>query len=278
MGSADDRIQDIVSSIEHYHTCKNAAEDATQAADAIIEVDSDEDMGAIDELASTEQPCILSNASITEAMIAEVKANAANGCDAKYGNEAIEIGHLKGIFTTQVAPIRSSARQGTISDVGTLKQWQLMLQKALDTSNELNGLSNTGNANQDQGDVSRMDAIPTSHPGSGVFPLAYTLEGLDPASYDQLFPEQRRAFDTVRNHLSQTLNAANSLTEPPRQLLMLLVGEGGTGKSKVVQTITSEFQRRGVGRMLLKSAYTGMYYDSSLLVYTSFNVVHGALN
>ncbi|KAJ7309972.1 hypothetical protein DFH08DRAFT_719050, partial [Mycena albidolilacea] len=45
--------------------------------------------------------------------------------------------------------------------------------------------------------------------------------------------------------------------EPP-PLRMLLHGEGGTGKSKVIQTVTQAFVERGVLHWLLKSAYTGI--------------------
>jgi ATP-dependent exoDNAse (exonuclease V) alpha subunit len=38
---------------------------------------------------------------------------------------------------------------------------------------------------------------------------------------------------------------------------MVLYGEGGTGKSKVIQTITAAFEKRGVHHLLQKSAYTG---------------------
>ena len=39
---------------------------------------------------------------------------------------------------------------------------------------------------------------------------------------------------------------------------MLLHGEGGTGKSKVIQTVTEGFKARGVQFMLIKAAYTGV--------------------
>jgi hypothetical protein len=39
---------------------------------------------------------------------------------------------------------------------------------------------------------------------------------------------------------------------------MLIHGEGGTGKSRVIQTITESFKTRGVSRTLLKAAYTGI--------------------
>ncbi|KAJ3742588.1 hypothetical protein DFH05DRAFT_1372942, partial [Lentinula detonsa] len=45
--------------------------------------------------------------------------------------------------------------------------------------------------------------------------------------------------------------------EPP-PLRMIVHGEGGTGKSRVIQTITQMFEKSGAASMLLKSAYTGI--------------------
>ncbi|KAF9017376.1 hypothetical protein BDZ89DRAFT_904928, partial [Hymenopellis radicata] len=43
---------------------------------------------------------------------------------------------------------------------------------------------------------------------------------------------------------------------PP--LRMIIHGEGGTEKSRVIQTITKMFESRGVASWLLKAAYTGI--------------------
>ena len=39
---------------------------------------------------------------------------------------------------------------------------------------------------------------------------------------------------------------------------MIVHGEGGTGKSRVIQTVTEHFAQRGAKYMLLKAAYTGV--------------------
>ncbi|KXN83798.1 ATP-dependent DNA helicase PIF1 [Leucoagaricus sp. SymC.cos] len=38
----------------------------------------------------------------------------------------------------------------------------------------------------------------------------------------------------------------------------MISGEGGTGKSRVIQTVTTAFEERNVGHLLIKSAYTGI--------------------
>ena len=68
-----------------------------------------------------------------------------------------------------------------------------------------------------------------------------------------LLHDQRRAYDIIDWHLNETLNGNN-----PEQLLMIIPGEGGVGKSKTIQTITENFVRRGASALLAKSAYTGI--------------------
>lgn len=70
---------------------------------------------------------------------------------------------------------------------------------------------------------------------------------------EQLNVEQRRAYDTAVEHISG---------ETDKQLIMFLSGEGGTGKSKVIHTITL-YTRILYGRTegdwgaVLKTAPTG---------------------
>lgn len=44
----------------------------------------------------------------------------------------------------------------------------------------------------------------------------------------------------------------------PPPLRMVVVGEGGTGKSRLMQTLTAEFARRRAHALLVKGAYTGI--------------------
>lgn len=76
------------------------------------------------------------------------------------------------------------------------------------------------------------------------------LTSVDPSC---LLSEQCRAYDIVTWHLNAVLEGK----EPP-QLLMQIQGEGGTGKSKVIQTITDFFAQKRSSAILVKAAYTGI--------------------
>ena len=54
-------------------------------------------------------------------------------------------------------------------------------------------------------------------------------------------------------HLDATLEG-----QKPPVLRMIISGEGGSGKSKVIQTISAAFRQKGVYHLLQKTAYTGI--------------------
>ncbi|KAG1719367.1 uncharacterized protein EDB91DRAFT_1008933, partial [Suillus paluster] len=65
--------------------------------------------------------------------------------------------------------------------------------------------------------------------------------------------EQLIAHTIVRNHLIAHLSG-----EHCPQLLMLVTGEGGTGKSKLVNAITKTFAQHGCKSKLARTAMSGV--------------------
>ena len=70
---------------------------------------------------------------------------------------------------------------------------------------------------------------------------------------ERLNDDQRRAYDIIDWHLNETISG-----KKPPQLLMAIPGEGGVGKTKLIQTITQNFNLQGVDDWLVKGAYTGI--------------------
>jgi hypothetical protein len=77
--------------------------------------------------------------------------------------------------------------------------------------------------------------------------------GLAAMDLSELNVDQRRAYNIIIWHLDQRLAG-----HCPPALRMIIHGEGGTGKSRVLQTVTSAFQHRGCQHYLMKAAYTGV--------------------
>ncbi|TFK61795.1 hypothetical protein BDN72DRAFT_777857, partial [Pluteus cervinus] len=78
-------------------------------------------------------------------------------------------------------------------------------------------------------------------------------DALSSLDVSELNDSQRRAYDIITWHLKQSIDARD-----PPPLRMLIHGEGGTGKSKVIQTVTQSFERLKVRHRLMKAAYTGI--------------------
>ncbi len=78
-------------------------------------------------------------------------------------------------------------------------------------------------------------------------------EALSSIEYAMMKVDQQRAFDIVIWHLREHLRGS---CPPP--LRMIIHGEGGTGKTRVIQCITKKFEEMGAKHLLEKAAYTGI--------------------
>ncbi|KIL57192.1 hypothetical protein M378DRAFT_88235, partial [Amanita muscaria Koide BX008] len=87
-------------------------------------------------------------------------------------------------------------------------------------------------------------------PAVSLFAAEVSLTAIDPSV---LKADQFRAYDIITWHLERNLAG-----QKPSPLRMIIYGEGGTGKSKIIQTVTEAFSSKGVNHMLIKSAYTGV--------------------
>lgn len=101
--------------------------------------------------------------------------------------------------------------------------------------------------------VERLDgALETVAPGVEPVPSTAPEEALPAVEVKDLRTDQLRAYQIILWHLEQILAGAK-----PPALRMIVYGEGGTGKSRIIQTVTEAFAARNVSSLLLKSAYTG---------------------
>jgi Mrp family chromosome partitioning ATPase len=75
----------------------------------------------------------------------------------------------------------------------------------------------------------------------------------EPSHLKLLNVEQHKTHDIVINHLDAYLEGKN-----PRQILMIVVGPGGTGKSTVLNAITASFIHRNCAHLLAKTALSGV--------------------
>lgn len=102
----------------------------------------------------------------------------------------------------------------------------------------------------ESGIVSRVE-LDAATSSASVFTVM-TQEMSTTLSTDELNEEQMRSCGIVSSHLDDLI--ANKAPPPLR---LIIYGQGGTGRSKVIQTLTAKFESVGCRGLLIKSSYTG---------------------
>ena len=179
-----------------------------------------------------------------------------------YGQLAIEKARKANIFTStnEQWPVTGSAIHcATKSDLRRLGQWRKQMEDDIEAQNKKQDEQEPKrHADNDIGpsvqcigeDMIEGNGDKTYQDVQGEMPPESPLPPVEAA---RLNTEQFRAFDIIRRHLHLTLQGT-----PPPPLRMITYGEGGTGKSQVIQTVTETFTAHNVPHLLLKSAYTGI--------------------
>ena len=109
----------------------------------------------------------------------------------------------------------------------------------------------------------------TTHTSSeGMVIINDKAECLAPCDVELLNSDQKHAYDIVAWHVEEMIAG-----KKPPQLLIIIPGEGGVGKSKLIQMITQRFTARKVSEWLVKGAYTGI--AASLIDRKTLHVLGG---
>jgi hypothetical protein len=182
---------------------------------------------------------------------------------------AVEAGRLRGIFPDEEFTwevIDDKKVDVAKSDVDEkLSAWRDELKKCSKLSDESNL-----DIKVDE-HISRVKVVPVSEllisqkEGGCVDEETERISATDAKFLNE---EQRRAYDIVDQHLQETMKGGN-----PSQLLMAIPGEGGVGKSKLIQTMTKNFENHNVSNWWVKGAYTGI--AASLIDGKTLHVLDG---
>jgi len=266
-GQASQMTLNVLAGIQYYHESER---DAFQGMDNStydslregLEGDDDE---IIDE--SRDEAEDRAMALMTEERLKLLKTKRVDVREANNGIEAVHLGKTaKVLLDADEWGITDDARarQSNPEDVQALLDWTRAMDMQKNNMNELGAEvpDVEKNAMQEdprtemwdeaegtaEGGVGHVDPDAGGEAAQGI---AETLSGM---SVEQLNEEQRKAYDIVLWHVDQTRAGVEGL--PP--LRMMIQGEGGTGKSRVIQTITDAFERLGMRTQLVKGAYTGI--------------------
>jgi hypothetical protein len=173
---------------------------------------------------------------------------------------AVEAGRLKHILPEDMecwtSNVTNDVQVATDDDVKNLTRWKIELEERLRRETRLDDDLSRQDMLQDDGNVMRMEDLVEFEERRRGLDDEREVEDAELEEYitsESLNEEQRRAYDIIEWHLDETLRGRR-----PPQLRMIIVGEGGTGKSRTIRAITANFERRHVDEILVKGAYTGI--------------------
>ena len=275
ISEAPSKIHRIICGICYLHECRASADrDRTRSNEGIHETFAEDDSN--DECHMPSQP----GESIEDALQAIIRTQTSLA-EEIHGRMAIEIVKRAGIFEDEqdVAnahwPISGKHKElhnAIADDLHNLAVWQKQLEADVRRVNE-KGKGKDVAMCESGGDVELLATRALNSKTAGTSDVKMIdeteseqlLDAIEPTSLNE---EQKRAYDIVMWHLDETI-AGHS----PPPLRMMTYGEGGTGKSQILQTITAAFKARGKESLLLKVAYTAS--ASSLVGGKTTHVIGG---
>lgn len=258
---APQKAKDIMSGIQYFYESRTAAEEERERDDDVFV--SQFESQHTEHTDNTEfelgEDVHVDDDTFTEEGLATLIASQLPLREELHGQFAVERAKYANIFTSDSSSwdLNQSSTptvNATGDDLHNLLQWKTHLEADVNAQNS-NLDSSRPEESGDSGDVIRLTDVPTDTSGQvSIIPPNETSESSLPAvNPSQLKPDQFRAYDIIAWHLDQTIAGKN-----PPPLRMIIYGEGGTGKSRVIQTVTENFAQRGTKYMLLKAAYTGV--------------------
>ena len=252
--TAPDRALRMLSGIQYFHECALAAQQsASQSALIHASEDGGDGMSSGDEehLGTGEKDAL------SEEGLALLKAEAIPLREEIHGRMAIEVARHVGVFRNEETVWTIAGGGGPSNATGEVMRrianWAARL-----TQPDGDNISGpvTAPPNDSSGVGIEHCSGDTAPAGGAILlgPIETNSEqALPPVDTDSLKPDQLRAYQIVDWHLRETIGGKH-----PPPLQMVLYGEGGTGKSRVIQTITEAFAHRNASNMLVKAAHTGV--------------------
>jgi hypothetical protein len=245
--SASDIVLRVISGIQYFHECDLAAKSKKEhrtAFDSFVNRSAEYDAETREQDYDGSETAEERTSTITEEDLKECLANSTPIREQLHATNALAIAEHVGIFSslqsTWIVHPCNRLRNAEEADFKLLSQWQLHIEKEVERVNNINALQSESSEESipSQGNVQAISPDSLSQgPSVVLIQSEVEIPSMNPNGLNR---EQRRTYEIVKDHLQQSL-----LGEQTRPLRMILYGEGGTGKSKVIQTISEAFLNAG---------------------------------
>ena len=251
---ASTETQDMIGNIQFYYSCREATDRHREecligcGSEAILK-DSTESMSNDEDLGFGED--LDCGTYFTEEGLQELLKQKGPIKEISHGQAAVMVGHTTGMFREHLTKgeIQMKASAFQSEDMQRLAYWKSCLDYDSHT------ISNKIEDYEEKGGVDSLDMMCNPNDSGVVSSLEQFVTRPSSNHIDTscLKEDQQCAYFIITSHLQDFLHG---LEWPP--LLMQLIGEGGTGKSKVIQVVTDTFAALDASQLLIKGAYTGI--------------------
>lgn len=260
--SASSRVLDTIENIQYFHECSESARKRREVAEDMV---YDEDHAKFDVPVEDEddaEDCASPNsteAAITEAQVQYALQHPFSSREALYAQTAMNVAFDKGFFEDELSPtsFRKPLALSTMADIAQCAQLHHTM-SSIDT--EDSNLSEHNGSSFDKGSVSALDnntSTEVTHREPEVTQIECQVNenevNEDLTETLHMNTEQKRALDIIRAQLHRRIH-----NQPFSQLLMVICGEGGTGKSALINEITRTYGSAGCSSRLAKTAMSGV--------------------
>ncbi|RDB17999.1 ATP-dependent DNA helicase RRM3 [Hypsizygus marmoreus] len=261
MGQAPTRIHRIVDNIQFYYessdSAKRRAEEEHQRTGGAVDVDEHLDIEPFSEATEDNMP-----SEITEQDIECARQQAESAREVHFGQVAVNTAIDVGIFhedqpQTVYKQIAATAHR---DDERQYQDWAKMLKAVTRNGpilehDETLPTPTTTEANHQPMTIPAY--VPIADTSAAVLPVQEPTTDISRRiTRDRLAilnVDQRRAYQIVENQILARLRG-----ESPPQLLLMIQGQGGTGKSLIINAITKTFEELGIRDKLAKTASSGV--------------------
>ena len=273
---ASDAEQVVIAGAQYFHECATAAaadhaqqegqdtqNEGTQVMMDDEENNEDFDAGGRDPCSREQTPIEGHDDSMyTEEGLQALKAMCTSLAEQQNALAAIAAARLSGYFSdgsNRVWNVSTASHlaNATAADLTNLQNWKLHMEAEVQVM-ALAQDSGVDPPIADNGELSVLVLMgqqgrTQNRPSVRYQELQEPERALDLVPVQQLWEAQFRAYDIIVWHLEQMIAGHRVLP-----LQMIVYGEGGTGKSRVIQTVTDAFHSRESSFLLVKAAYTSM--------------------
>lgn len=171
-----------------------------------------------------------------------------------HGWLAVEAARIKGIFADEEEwgiEVEETVTVGSEHHMSQLRSWEKEMANRVIEMDDISSMDMPVVAEQEAHMVAIDDVLDETP--MDIIEDVTSITSEEVIDRTTLNDDQCRAYDIVDWHLQQTLAGHH-----PPQLLMVISGEGGVGKSRTIEAITDDFQRCHAIALLAKGAYTGI--------------------